>query len=102
MMTEPTNTTNDGTFFDERSESEKSIAADIAMVVESAVTEKAPQNAVVIQPKPIIASEYVDPIDEQYKLARKNHIGGIENRESPEGIASLHAFFSLAGDMAEY
>ena len=76
-------------------------AADIAMIVQTAVKEKAPQNAVIIETKPLVARDYVDPVDEQYKLERKNKLGGFEHRESVEGIQSLHAFFLSAGDMPE-
>ncbi len=77
-------------------------AADIALVVENAVKQKAPQNVVIIETKPLVARDYVDPVDEEYKTIRKNHIGTMEHRESAEGIASLHAFFLSAGDMAEF
>ncbi len=76
-------------------------AADLAMVVQMAVKEKAPQNAIIIEAKPLVARDYVDPVDEQYKLERKNKIGTTEHRESVEGVKSLHAFFLSAGDMPE-
>ncbi len=77
-------------------------AADIAMMVKNAVKEKAPENVVIVETKPLIARDYVDPVDEHYKLEKKNKLGGVEHRESTEGIASLHAFFRSAGDMPEY
>lgn len=77
-------------------------AADIALVVETAVKQTAPKNAVIIKTKPLVDRDYVDPIDEEYKTIRKNHIGTVEHRESAEGIASLHAFFLSAGDMPEF
>ena len=76
-------------------------AADIAMIVQNAVKEKAPQNAIIIEAKPLVAREYIDPVDEQYKLEKKNKLGTIEHRESVEGVKSLHAFFLSAGDMPE-
>lgn len=86
----------------ERSECKNIDAADIAIIVNGAVRQKAPRNACVIEAKPIVAGDYVDPVDGEYKILRRNKIGSIENRESAEGIASLHAFFSGAGDMAEF
>lgn len=81
-------------------------AADIALVVEHAVEEKKssvslPRDVVIVPVKQIIAAAYVDPIEEEYKTMKRNIIGGLENRESAEGIASLHALFSFAGDMPE-
>ena len=77
------------------------LAADLAMIAQNAVKEKAPQNAVIIEAKPLVARDYIDPVDEQYKLEKKNKLGTIEHRESVEGVKSLHAFFLSAGDMPE-
>lgn len=91
-----------GTMMTEKTQEKTLIpAADIALVVENAVKQKAPKNAIIIETKPLVTRDYIDPIDEEYKMMRKNHLGTIENRESAEGIASLHAFFLSAGDMPE-
>ncbi len=78
------------------------LAADIALVVQDAVKQKASNHMVIIETNPLVACDYVDPVDEQYKIDRKNRLGSFENRESDEGIASLHTLFSIAGDMPEY
>src|SRR3989338_4604323 len=47
-------------------------AADIAIIVESAAKEKTPRLAPVIEVKPLVAKEYVDPQSQDYLVEKIN------------------------------
>ncbi len=101
MMTGATNTLNESTFFDERSESEKNIAADIALIVESAVKEKTPRLAPVVETKPLVAKEYVDSQGQDYVVEKQNLIGTGLDRNTDEGRSIIHQTIHLMGDLPE-
>jgi hypothetical protein len=43
------------------------------------------------------APQYEDPIEQTYHIDKKNRIGSIENRESEEGIATMHKSIHVMG-----
>ncbi|MEK6920780.1 MAG: hypothetical protein AABX82_02765 [Nanoarchaeota archaeon] len=77
-------------------------AADIAIIVESAVKEKTPRLAPLIEVKPLIAKEYVDPQNQEYIVEKQNRIGTGLDRNTDEGRSVIHRTIHLMGDQAEY
>ena len=80
----------------------KSPAADLAQVVEKTVAEKQPVEAKIVETAQLKEAEYVDPLSEDYKIKRENISGAIKNRESKDGIKSIHDAFHIMGDQPEY
>src|SRR3989338_876175 len=97
MMTETTEKT-------QLPEAEKTSiqAADIAIIVESAAKEKTPRLAPVIEVKPLVAKEYVDPQEQEYIIEKNNQLNMPMLRDTEEGIRSIHHVIHLMGDQAEY
>ena len=77
-------------------------AADIAIIVESAAKEKTPRLAPVIEVKPLVAKEYVDPQSQDYLVEKNNQLNMPMLRDTEEGRQSIHHVIHLMGDQAEY
>ena len=78
-------------------------AADLEETVENVVKEKnlegkQPKDAPVIKVKQIVEPKYIDPITEEYQIKRNNLVGTPLNRNSEEGIKSLHITIHLMGE----
>lgn len=76
-------------------------AADIAIIVESAAKEKTPKNAPVVDVKPLITKEYVDPQEQAYVIEKQNLIGTGLDRNTDEGRRVIHQTIHIMGDQAE-
>ena len=80
----------------------KSPAADLALLVEKTVAEKQPVEAKIMQVPLIKEAAYIDPLSEDYKIKRENISGTIKNRESKDGIKSIHDAFHIMGDQPDW
>ena len=85
----------------ERSECKNIDAADIAIIVESAAKEKTPRLAPVIETKPLVAKEYVDPQEQEYIVNKQNLIGTGLDRNTDEGRSIIHQTIHIMGDLPE-
>ncbi len=77
-------------------------SADLGQVVQKVAAEKQPVEVNIVQTKMLQEAPYIDPISEEYKLKKENQTGTIKNRESKEGIKSLHDTFHCMGDHPEW
>ena len=80
----------------------KSPAADLALLAEKTVAEKQPVEAKIVETAHLKEAEYVDPLSEDYKIKRENISGTIKNRESKDGIKSIHDAFHIMGDQPDW
>ncbi len=76
---------------------EEVLAADLVQVVEEAKPVKI-EKTKIIKVKPLEASEYVDPIEQEYFIQRDNCLDTPEMRNSPEGIAMIHKTIRFIGE----
>lgn len=74
-------------------------AADIAQIVETTVAkqeEKSPIEEVKTLPTP--DDTYIDPIDEEYIIARKNQVGDCFHKDSEEGRTQFKRTLEIMGE----
>jgi len=76
-------------------------AADIALLIENAPREKTPRLAPVVETKPLVAKEYIDPQDHEYVVEKQNLIGTGLDRNTDEGRSVIHQTIHLMGDLPE-
>lgn len=88
---------------EESNEKSQTTEADLSQMVQKTLVEKEKQVDVkIIETKMLQEVPYTDPIPEEYVVRKENLLGAIKNRESKEGIKTIHDMVHSMGGHPEW